>query len=792
MNSQPNPMHYDDSEASTDSDLRMAELQGIVAAIDKSQAMIEFSLDGRILHANANFCGAMGYSLDEIKGQHHSLFVEPAYRDSLEYKAFWAKLGRGEFDAAQYKRIGKGGKEIWIQASYNPVFDASGKPCKVVKFATDITAEKMREADQQGQIDAVSKSQAVISFDLSGKILHANDNFLSAMGYTLSELQGQHHSIFVEPGYRDSAEYKDFWAKLGRGEFDAAQYKRIGKGGKEIWIQASYNPILDPSGKPYKVVKFATDITQQVAAARENLRIKNALDNVSSNVMIADNERNIVYLNRSVSETMIAAESDLRRELPHFDARRLLGAKIDVFHKNPEHQKRMLESLTQAYTTQIKVGGRTFRLGANPIVSESGERVGSVVEWADRTAEVAVEDEVARIVQAAVEGDYSLRLSTEGKKGFFLQLAEGINGLLENSANALEDIRRILAALSSGDLTQSIDADYGGTLGQIKDDANATVAQLTQIISQIKDSTDTINTAAGEIASGNADLSQRTEEQAASLEETASSMEELTSTVRQNAENARTANQLAIGAADVAGKGGDVVSQVVTTMSAITESSKKIVDIISVIDGIAFQTNILALNAAVEAARAGEQGRGFAVVASEVRSLAQRSAGAAKEIKSLIGDSVEKVEDGSALVAQAGKTMSEIVTSVKRVTDIMAEISAASQEQSAGIEQVNTTITQMDEVTQQNAALVEEASAAARSLEEQAGGLTEVVSRFVLSADPVAAPPQPSRVQRQAPSRPSARPVAARSPAPANPRVVTPRARSGAANGSGDQNWQEF
>jgi methyl-accepting chemotaxis protein len=630
MNSQPNPMHYDDSETSTDSDLRMAELQGVVAAIDKSQAMIEFSLDGRILHANANFCGAVGYSLDEIKGQHHSLFVEPAYRDSLEYKAFWAKLGRGEFDAAQYKRIGKGGKEIWIQASYNPVFDASGKPCKVVKFATDITAEKMRAADQQGQIDAIGKSQAVISFDLSGKILHANENFLNALGYALSEVQGQHHSIFVEPVYRSSHEYRAFWDKLARGEFDAGQYKRITKTGGEIWIQASYNPIFDPSGKPYKVVKFATDITAQVNA--------------------------------------------------------------------------------------------------------------------NRLLEQTVEETVA-VVAAASGGDLTQRIPEEGKSGSLLNLCTGVNDM---------------------------------------------ISQLTDIIGQIKDSTDTITTAAGEIASGNADLSQRTEEQAASLEETASSMEELTSTVRQNAENARTANQLAIGAADVAGKGGDVVSQVVTTMSAITESSKKIVDIISVIDGIAFQTNILALNAAVEAARAGEQGRGFAVVASEVRSLAQRSAGAAKEIKSLIGDSVEKVQVGSTLVEQAGKTMSEIVTSVKRVTDIMAEISAASQEQSAGIEQVNTTITQMDEVTQQNAALVEEASAAARSLEEQAGSLTEVVSRFVLSADPVAAPPQPSRVQRPAPSRPSARPVAARSPAPANPRVVTPKARNGAANGSGDQNWQEF
>jgi methyl-accepting chemotaxis protein len=291
---------------------------------------------------------------------------------------------------------------------------------------------------------------------------------------------------------------------------------------------------------------------------------------------------------------------------------------------------------------------------------------------------------------------------------------------------------RVLAALAKGDLTQTISGDYQGTFGQLKDDSNATVAQLTEIISRIKEAAETINTASKEIASGNTDLSQRTEEQASSLEETASSMEELTSTVKQNADNARQANQLAAGASDVAVRGGEVVGQVVHTMTSISESSKKIVDIISVIDGIAFQTNILALNAAVEAARAGEQGRGFAVVASEVRNLAQRSAAAAKEIKGLISDSVSKVESGTALVDQAGRTMQEVVTAVKRVTDIMAEISAASTEQSAGIEQVNQAISQMDDVTQQNAALVEEAAAAAESMEEQAQKLTAMMATFRL------------------------------------------------------------
>ena len=465
-----------------------------------------------------------------------------------------------------------------------------------------------------------------------------------------------------------------------------------------------------------------------------NRRILNALDNVTTNVMIADADRTIVYVNRSVQEMLLAAESDIRRDLPNFDARKLIGTSIDSLHKNPVHQTQMLERMRSTMRASIKVGGRSFALTVNPIVGEDGSRLGAVVEWLDRTVEVATEQEVSRIVEAAGHGDFSQRISLDGKQGYFGSLAKSLNQLLETSSVGLGEVARVLAALAKGDLTETISNEYQGTFGQLKTDSNASVQQLASIVSSIKSATDTINIAASEIASGNSDLSARTEQQAASLEETASSMEELTSTVKQNAENARQANQLAIGASEVAVKGGAVVSDVVSTMDAINDSSKKIVDIISVIDGIAFQTNILALNAAVEAARAGEQGRGFAVVAAEVRSLAQRSATAAKEIKVLIGDSVEKVGAGTKLVEQAGRTMNEIVTSVKRVTDIMSEITAASEEQSSGIEQINQAITQMDEVTQQNAALVEQASAAARSMEQQASGLAGTVAFFVLSA----------------------------------------------------------
>jgi methyl-accepting chemotaxis protein len=240
------------------------------AAINRSQAVIEFNLDGTIVTANENFLRAMGYSLSEIQGKHHSMFVDAAERESREYREFWARLNRGEFQATQYKRFGKGGREIWIQASYNPILDASGRPTGVIKFATDITAQKIRSMEDAGKIAAMNRAQAVIEFNMDGTIVTANENFLRAMGYSLSEIQGKHHSMFVVPADRDSAAYREFWAKLNRGQFDAAEYKRIGKGAKEIWILATYNPILDETGKPFKVVKFATDVTAQKLKAADS------------------------------------------------------------------------------------------------------------------------------------------------------------------------------------------------------------------------------------------------------------------------------------------------------------------------------------------------------------------------------------------------------------------------------------------------------------------------------------------------------------------------------------------
>ncbi|WP_181727779.1 methyl-accepting chemotaxis protein, partial [Xanthomonas oryzae] len=476
--------------------------------------------------------------------------------------------------------------------------------------------------------------------------------------------------------------------------------------------------------------------------ADENLRIRTALDTSSTGTFITDPERVMIYANDAFKKIVAQYESSIRLASPEFDASKVIGQHISYLGLSDATVRKAIAALERVGVTSFeeRFGEVVLAQTVTAIKNEQCETSGEVCEWRDRTIEVQVEEEVARIVRDAASGDMSGSVETDGKQGFFLQLAQQLNGLLDANAGSLEHISALLSALSRGDLTVRMHGEFSGVFAQMRDDANATAEQLADIVGHIKLSSGAINAAAGEIASGNSDLSHRTEQQAANLEETAASMEELTSTVKQNAESARQANQLAIGATGVASQGGEVVSQVVTTMSGIEASSRKIADIISVIDGIAFQTNILALNAAVEATRAGEQGRGFAVVASEVRTLAQRSAGAAKEIKGLIDDSVHKVAEGSALVRKAGATMAEIVASVQRVTDIMGEISAASQEQSSGIEQVNQTITQMDETTQQNAALVEEATAAARSMEEQAGHLAEAVSVFKLdeSAAPVA------------------------------------------------------
>lgn len=539
-----------------------------LAAFGRMLPVIEFDMQGNVIGANENFRKASGYSREELRGAHHRMFVDPDYARTPAYKEFWEKLRRGESQAAQYQRRGKDGKPIWVQATYYPIRGAFGRPYKVVKHTVNITEQMMKLSDGLGQLAAISKAQAVIEYEPDGTIRTANPNFLAMTGYGLDELTGRHHGVLLEPGSRESAEQHALWARLARGEYDAGQYKCMAKGGRAVWVQASYNPILDAAGRVFKVVQYATDITAQVAFSGE--------------------------LERAVQETRA-------------------------------------------------------------------------------------------VVAAAAEGDLTRRLSPEGKSGELATLTRGVNALLD-----------VVSAL----------------------------------VGRIKEVTGEVQSGAEQISSGNADLAHHAEEQASSLKQAASLMESMAASVKQTAGNAGRANELVTAACDSAERGGAVVGAAVQAMGGINDASKKISDIIGVIDAIAFQTNLLALNAAVEAARAGEQGRGFAVVASEVRNLAGRSATAAKEIKSLIEDSVARVGEGSRLVEESGRSLHEIVAAVRKATDLVADIATASRDQSSGIEHASRTVMQMESMTQHNAALVEQAAAASESIVEQVRALNAMVAGY--------------------------------------------------------------
>lgn len=472
--------------------------------------------------------------------------------------------------------------------------------------------------------------------------------------------------------------------------------------------------------------RFAAQDRQAV----ENGRIRAGLDHALTNIMIADNDERIVYINRAAQRLFQDNEADMRQGLPNFRAERLLGSTFSEFHRNPSHQQKMVAHMTDTHQGDFKIGSRDMRIIANPIIDPQGQRIGTVVEWQDRTQQLKIEREIEAIIAAARAGDLASRIATADKEGFYQVLSERINALLSVCETALQDLLTVLNALAAGDLSQRMSHDYAGMFGELTNRANSTADKLTEVIGQVQIATATVMTEASEINAGNQDLSRRTESQAASLQQTASSMEQIAATVKQNAEHVQQADDLVKQARDKAERGETVVGQTVAAMQGISDASSKIAEITTVIDEIAFQTNLLALNASVEAARAGEEGRGFGVVANEVRQLAQRSAGAAQEIKTLINDSLTKIDSGQQLAQESGTALEAIAQAVRQVSQVIAEIAGANREQSAGIDQVNTAIAQMDQTTQQNAALVEKAAAASASLDSQARGLEGLLGFF--------------------------------------------------------------
>jgi methyl-accepting chemotaxis protein len=569
---------------------------------------------------------------------------------------------------------------------------------------------------------------------------------------------------------------------------------RVGK----LTFRINVTAIRDAAGDYVGNTLEWQDVTAIRARENDVARLESAVAGVTTAVMMIDRDLVITYVNEATTRLLRHRESGIRKAFPRFDASKIVGTCIDDFHKNPAHQRRMLADPSNLpHTADIQVGDLTFNIVVSAIRDARGEYIGSTLEWDDVTEQRDAQKQIQSLIAAAAAGELDKRIEASGYQGFMRSVGEGINGLMDAIVKPVRETIKTVEALAQGDLNAAVMGDFKGEFGRLKDQLNGSMSTLRNLVTQINESSQAIGNAASDISEGNTNLNKRTQEQSSSLEETSASLEEMTATVKQNAANATQANQLAAGARDAAEKGGQVVGAAVSAMGAITESSKKVADIIGVIEQIAFQTNMLALNAAVEAARAGDQGRGFAVVAAEVRNLAQRSAAAAKEIKGLIQDSQEKVDQGAKLVNRSGETLQEIVGSVKKVSDIVGEINAASDEQATGIDQINQAVTQMDKSTQQNAAMVEQAAAAAESMNEQARSLTDLVSFFQVDQDAQekAAPRVAAKPSRQANTRPtsSAREARPRDRAP-SPSAPPPAAgRNGKKNGSTDDgDWVQF
>ena len=596
-----------------------------------------------------------------------------------------------------------------------------------ITAAAKLTEVSLQQQALEAELNAVSRSQALISFDVNGKILDANENFCRTLGYTLDEIRGQHHSMFVDPVYRDSPDYRAFWARLGDGRFDAGQYKRLAKGGREVWIQASYNPVLAADGSVTKVIKVATDITQQM------------LRNADMAGQIA-----------AISKAQAVIEFDLKGNVLHANENFLGATGYTLEEIQGQHHAMFVEP---AYRESIeyrefwaRLGRGTFDAGQyrrvgkggkelwiqasyNPIYDMNGKPFKVVKYASDVTAQTVAqrgfERDLDDLISRARLGDFSPRMSLENRPGFLMQVGEGTNALMSSVQQGMDAIQRGVESLADGNLDRLIDEDMHGVFDDLKQCFNATVNKLRTVISEVRSNADALASAATQVSGTSQSLSQGANEQASSVEETSAAIEQMSASISQNSDNAKVTDGMARKAAGEANEGGVAVGATVDAMKSIANK-------IGIIDDIAYQTNLLALNAAIEAARAGEHGKGFAVVAAEVRKLAERSQVAAQEIGELAAGSVKTAE-------RAGALLGEIVPAIRKTSDLVQEITAASDEQSTGVAQINTAMSQLTQLTQQNAAGSEELAATAEEMTGQAEKLRNLMSYFQIGATTVAA-----------------------------------------------------
>ncbi|MCB9831048.1 MAG: PAS domain-containing protein [Planctomycetes bacterium] len=669
--------------------------------------------------------------------------------------------------------------DLRFRINATAIFDEAGEYVGNSLEWSDVTELRTKESEVARIRSAIDRSSsAIMMIDRDLEITYANDSTYRLVKENLPTFEdafpkvdfgGDLVGVCIDVFHENPAYQRRLLADPANLPHTADI--KIG----DLRFQINVSPIIDETGSYVGNNLEWSNVTELRRQESEVARMMSALEGSQTALMMCNSDFEIVYMNPAVTRLLERRAEDVRKTFPGFNPSHLMGANIDQFHVNPKHQRTLLsDPANLPATSELKIGTTVFQVNATAILDAEGQLVGNCVEWVDLTEQKDAESQIRHLIQSAIEGNLDERLDTNRYQGFVRDIGNGINQLVDAVVKPIRAGSDVLEAFSKGDLTQEMQGDYQGEFAKLRDVLNSSIGNISDIVSRIRDAAGHVGSGADEIAKGNTELSSRAEEQASSVQETVASIEEMTGTVKQNADNSREADQLAKQARDLAETGGQVVSAAVEAMGGINSASKKIADIIGVIDEIAFQTNLLALNAAVEAARAGEQGRGFAVVAAEVRNLAQRSAEAAKEIKSLINDSVEQVEEGSKLVDDSGAKLEEIVTSVKKVSEIISEIAAASEEQSAGVEQINKAMNQIDEVTQQNAALVEEAAAAAASLNDQSRSLEELMGFFRVAEEEAAAP-APRREARAPRSRPEKRPnYAPQAPA------------------SSDDDWDEF